>query len=304
MKVRKVRGVGAAVAALTVLAAGGVFVRTAQAAPPDVKQLVSVQVLPEKATYAPGKPVRVAVRLKIAEGWHVYWLNPGDAGMTAACHLKLPAGWTQGEWEYPLPRTFTDDAGLVAYGYAGEVVLFTTVTPAPTTTGEVSLHADVVFLVCKDLCLPGRESGDVLLSPVGEGAAAPADPVGPLHESWKSRLPAGEAIRATPLTSEPPSAAGWTTVRYEIADVELGKAKSVTAYPLPSEEMEYRSIGVDLSGSRPIINMELKLYAGRTVVPPKLRALLVSESTSGERSGRWAEFSLPGAAADAATAKP
>ena len=30
---------------------------------------------------APGTAFRVALRMRMAPGWHTYWVNPGDAGV-------------------------------------------------------------------------------------------------------------------------------------------------------------------------------------------------------------------------------
>ena len=38
---------------------------------------------------AGGKPFRVALRLRMAPGWHTYWQNPGDAGARPELTLTL-----------------------------------------------------------------------------------------------------------------------------------------------------------------------------------------------------------------------
>ena len=36
----------------------------------------------------PGKPFRVALRLRLAPGWHTYWHNPGDAGVAPSLTIR------------------------------------------------------------------------------------------------------------------------------------------------------------------------------------------------------------------------
>ena len=41
---------------------------------------------------AAGKPFHVGLRLQLAQGWHTYWRNPGDAGVAPDLQLSLPDG--------------------------------------------------------------------------------------------------------------------------------------------------------------------------------------------------------------------
>ena len=54
-----------------------------------------------------GKPFTVGVLLKIDPGWHIYWKNPGDAGLPTKVKWTLPDGFTAGELRYPTPHEFT-----------------------------------------------------------------------------------------------------------------------------------------------------------------------------------------------------
>ena len=45
-------------------------------------------ILLERSASTPGDTFLGALRLKMAEGWHVYWINPGDSG------LPPTAAWT------------------------------------------------------------------------------------------------------------------------------------------------------------------------------------------------------------------
>ena len=44
----------------------------------------------ETDSVAPGKPLRLALRLAMAPGWHTYWSNPGDSGLPTAIDWLLP----------------------------------------------------------------------------------------------------------------------------------------------------------------------------------------------------------------------
>ena len=70
----------------------------------------------------PARRSTVALRLKMRDGWHTYWRNPGDSGLPTTLDWKLPAGVKAGPIEWPAPHALP--AGpLVNYGYEGEVLL-------------------------------------------------------------------------------------------------------------------------------------------------------------------------------------
>jgi thiol:disulfide interchange protein DsbD len=119
--------------------------------------LVRAELVADVASVAPGATFRLAVRLLMQDGWHVNWLNPGDAGLAPGIAWKLPPGFRAGLVEWPLPERFRDGP-LVIFGYAGEVVLSTEVrAPADLAPGgEVQLAADVSWLACREACIPGE----------------------------------------------------------------------------------------------------------------------------------------------------
>jgi thiol:disulfide interchange protein len=115
----------------------------------------------------PGQPFRVALRLRLADGWHTYWKNPGDAGVPPELTI---ADVTQSPIDWPTPRRVAEGP-VMTYAYTGQVLLPVTVTAA---TGTIRAHAQ--WLVCKDICIP--EEGDFALTlPIGTlpaGTPAPS----------------------------------------------------------------------------------------------------------------------------------
>ena len=67
-------------------------------------------------------------------GWHVYWRNPGDAGLPTEIAWTLPPGFTAGEIAWPTPERFVvSDIGN--YGYAGSVDLLVPIAADPKASG-------------------------------------------------------------------------------------------------------------------------------------------------------------------------
>nr|WP_294529098.1 protein-disulfide reductase DsbD domain-containing protein [uncultured Rhodopila sp.] len=111
----------------------------------------------------PGQPFRVGLNLKMADGWHTYWKNPGDAG--AAPELTI-AGGTASPIDWPTPRRVAEGP-VMTYAYTGQVLLPVTVTAA---NGAIRAHAQ--WLICKDICVP--EEGDFALDlPIGTANPSP-----------------------------------------------------------------------------------------------------------------------------------
>lgn len=106
---------------------------------------------------APGETLRIGVLFRMRPGWHLYWRNPGDAGFPPSVAWKLPDGFAAGDLEWPVPTAF-GGAEVRGFGYAGDVLLATTLRiPDELRPGDrTTLRADVQWLACRELCLPGE----------------------------------------------------------------------------------------------------------------------------------------------------
>ena len=113
------------------------------------------------------------VRLEMEPGWHVYWQNPGDAGMPVEIKWDLPPGLKVFPLEFPYPERF-DSGGMTGYGYNDEVVLFSRiVTEGKEDDLSVAdrlfpLKAKLSWLSCKETCMPGSAEIVLTKQPVSE----------------------------------------------------------------------------------------------------------------------------------------
>ena len=137
------------------------------------------------STYEAGKPFQTAVRLVVDEGWHTYWKNPGEGGMEISVKWELPAGWTAGELEQPVPKRFmTGD--LPGFGYEGTVVFPVKFTPPAGFTGAATLKGKISWLTCNDAkCVPG--DAELVIS-TQAGAATPSPEITTISEAL-SKIP-------------------------------------------------------------------------------------------------------------------
>ena len=132
---------------------------------------VEAELIAERTALVPGVPSTLALRLKIEDGWHTYWRNPGDSGLPTTLEWKLPTGFSASEIEWPAPLVLPVGP-LVNYGYEGEVLHLVTLTPPanlePGSNAEIAARAD--WLVCKEVCIP--DGADLKLTlPVAMNAA-------------------------------------------------------------------------------------------------------------------------------------
>jgi len=93
---------------------------------------------------------------KLESGWHIYWKNAGDSGEPPHIHWALPDGVTAGPLQFPAPKRLPLGP-LMDFGYEGEVLFPLRLQVAKTVKfGPAVLHAKVDWLVCREVCIPGK----------------------------------------------------------------------------------------------------------------------------------------------------
>ncbi|HEX6632429.1 MAG TPA: thioredoxin family protein [Usitatibacter sp.] len=149
---------GAAAVAAILLAAG-----LAHAAPVVQTGPVEAQLVSDKLSAQPGRPVLVGLKLRMIPEWHTYWKNPGDSGLPTRIQWELPPGWKAGPIQWPYP-TLLPVGPLMNYGYEDDVVLLSELTPpADAKPGTADIRARAQWLVCKDICVPEKGELDLAM---------------------------------------------------------------------------------------------------------------------------------------------
>ncbi len=151
-----------------------------ESAPVRSKRLTATLISDTDAAEA-GRPFQVALRLRMAPGWHTYWQNPGDAGAPPEITLTLPPGAAAGRIAWPTPNRLPEGP-VMTFAYTDEVVLPITITPG---AGTVAIQAAATWLVCEKICVP--EEGAFTLE-LPTGAPAPSAE-SPLFAAAQARLP-------------------------------------------------------------------------------------------------------------------
>lgn len=201
---------------------------TAQAQLYEGHNLVEARLVADTTAIVPGKPFRVGIVLQMAPTWHTYWAYSGDAGIPTSIKWQLPPGFRAGPIEWPLPEATVEPGNIEVYGYGGEVMLIQSIEPpAHLEPGEVTLHAGASWLVCADLCIPGKQ--DVSLSLPVAAASQPAN--AELFSKWSARLP---------LSGSPPFPITWSRSGDALqGSFQPGsEIRKVEFFPLPAAGQE------------------------------------------------------------------
>ncbi|MFZ5805682.1 MAG: protein-disulfide reductase DsbD family protein [Verrucomicrobiota bacterium] len=155
------------------------FSGTIFAAP--VQQLhIEAELVSEVASIQPAQPFWVALRLKMEDGWHTYYKNPGDSGLPTSVQWRLSENFYAGEIQWPKPEKI-ETPPIVNYGYHGEVFLLAEITPSADLkeNAKINLQANVSWLVCRETCLPGEADLSLEL---------PVKNTSPAWSIWKTKF--------------------------------------------------------------------------------------------------------------------
>ena len=195
------------------------------------RQLVQASLVADTNAVVPGKPFTVGLLLHMVPGWHTYWKFPGDAGIPTELNWKLPAGWSVGELEWPLPLKLDEPGDIQIYGYHDEVLLMQQVTP-PASLGEpgstVQLTADANWLVCEQICIPGSARLKLDLPIAAQAQPANQD----LFDRFRKQLPQSSPANVTVNWGRYPSG-----VQLIVEGVDLAKSSAAEFYPSPPADI-------------------------------------------------------------------
>lgn len=180
---------------------------TAHAQTYEGVELVRADLVTDQTAVVPGGVLQVGVVLDLAPGWHIYWRNPGDAGLATELTWEWPAGWEPGEQEWPVPLRIIEPGDLQVFAYKKQALLWHRVrVPADFSGEEATIRVRATWLVCEAICVPGSASLEITL-PV-ETTSAPRN--AELFAEFTARLPSPDAPPFS-LTWQP-LATGWNLI--------------------------------------------------------------------------------------------
>lgn len=159
---------------------------SARAAEPEH---LKIELMADTGAVVPGKPFWLGVQFKPEPGWHIYWTNPGDSGEPPKLTWELPTGFRAGPIQWPAP-TRLGSGTVIDFGYDQPVLLPVEIHPpaALPSGSRLEFQAKMTWLVCREVCVPGK--GDaVIFLPVQRTTLAPDAESRKTFQATRSRLP-------------------------------------------------------------------------------------------------------------------
>jgi len=163
------------------------LVSVVQAAPVAIPH-GSVELISEEQAIQPGKTFYSGLKFNLEPGWHIYWINPGDAGQPPRVNWQLPAEISAGAIEWPYPQPLAAFSAM-DFGYEGGVLLL---VPMKADAGlkignSANLGAEVKLIVCREMCIPGKAQLSLALPVKNQPQALAA--AKPWFDAARKKLP-------------------------------------------------------------------------------------------------------------------
>jgi thiol:disulfide interchange protein DsbD len=234
----------------------------------DVPHLHVQLVVPQDVLYPTGSN-EVGLYFKLEPGWHIYWKNAGDSGQPPRIKWTLPDGVTAGEMQFPAPKRLPLGP-LMDFGYEGEVLFPLKLAVAPTVKeGKGVLHAKVDWLVCREVCIPGKAELETTLQllahepPAAAGSGLDAE----LMERFAKALP--KPLPANSKAVFQPAPGGFRL------GVDTGKRESSAVFFPSDQDILDNPAPQKLTPTPTGLILELKKDASLSANPAALKGVLV-----------------------------
>jgi len=240
---------------------------------------LTVDLIAEPKPIEPGKPFTVGLRFRPEPGWHIYWKNPGDSGMAPTVQWKLPEGYTAGPLQFPLPEKILAPP-LVTYGYEMETLLLTEITPpaGQPLPAKIKIGADLDWLVCKEICLPGKASLDLNVS------SQPKDNIDlqGLFDEIRREMP----VQVPGISVQGKPSGGFLALKV----TGVTGPGNLSFFPNEGDYAdEFKPAPTEHSGTTSVLRVPLKEKA---TVPGTISGILVAENAWDSSGHRTLEFTI------------
>ena len=213
-------------------------------------------------------PNKAGLYFKLEPGWHVYWVNAGDSGEPPHVKWTLPAGVTAGPLQFPAP-TRLPLGPLMDFGYENEVLFPLSITvDQAAKPGPAVLQAMVDWLVCREVCIPGKadlEQNVQISSTAAAGTSVNTDDQA-IWDRLASRLPA--SFPATAKAIFQPAANGFHL------EIETGQRETQAAFfPADQEILDNPAPQAVIPTDKGLI-LDLKKDVNLNASPAQLKGVI------------------------------
>jgi thiol:disulfide interchange protein/DsbC/DsbD-like thiol-disulfide interchange protein len=242
---------------------------------------VTAELVAERRAVGAGQTIRIGLKLQHIPHWHTYWRNPGDSGEPTTVTWKLPEGFSASGLEWPAP-SLIKVGPVTSFGYEGETVLLARITPPRDLKPDsnVTLSADVAFLVCEKECIPGEASVSLALPVAVSGGGG--GPNVKVFDRARSQLP-----QPSPWTATFDATAKTLSLALANADLRRDNVRSATFFPYDNT-LIVNSAPQTLSAAGAATQIAIERGQIARSVPQRFDGVLVVEEDIGGKPVRHA----------------
>jgi len=242
---------------------------------------VAIELVSPVDAAEPGQVIEIGVRFRMDENWHIYWENPGNTGLASTIRWSAPEGVIIGDLRWPYPEIYRN-AHLVDFVYFDEVTLYAPLeVPADWPAGKrIEVSAEVDWLMCEEICIPGRGTVTLQLPVEAETIFDPKEKAA--FEATRAKWPT--AIDSLSATFRKDS----STIQVSVEGVELppGQEDGLFFFPL-GPEIEPSGAQTWKSGKNGLVGNLVRSDYGSDL-PGTIRGVLYSPAGWVELGGRRA----------------
>ena len=126
----------------------------------------------------PSSTFWVAAHFRMAPGYRISWVNPGDSGRPTRVKFSVPEGFELSDTRFPAPTKFELPDGGKSYGYETETAAFAQVRALPDLDASRTYRFEVEasWLACAERCFPEHTSAFVEFGVDPHAALVPFEP--------------------------------------------------------------------------------------------------------------------------------
>lgn len=131
-----------------------------------------IQIINRTQDIKSGDSFKLAIKIVLNPGWHLYGINPGQVGLPLTVNWNLPPKITLNKMDWPKAQIFNYE-GIKANGYKNSVTIdcyFNTQTDLAQNI-IAPMAVQVTWLACKDQCVPGHAELSTQIKTLGPSIA-------------------------------------------------------------------------------------------------------------------------------------
>lgn len=222
-----------------------------------------------------------AVVIRLEEGWHIYWRNPGDSGMPTSFEFILPEGIKVSEIKWAVPKIFEFE-GYASYGYEDLAVFpFSIYIPENFNQDKITIEVNLKSLICKDVCKPFNQNVSRIIRLKDSYVSSKSDS-DLLYHTYK-----GLPIKNDKLKLQAKNHSDYVEINISSDIIKINKIRNVHFIPYENGIFK-NSVAQNFYLSDSVVRLNVEFDSFKTKVPETLSGILIIELISEEKNSRFA----------------